>query len=161
MKRSTITLKSRRTGVDLRDVVGPLSPDGARLLRANVTRSAKREAERKAADASKAHMTPDEFDQLCAGLQAKYDDDHAAAMKRTVDPESKQEMRDEKRGFHIAIEEMKRAVRKTVVGSGQRCRDGVLMKDKAKQRPADFATLSPKRQWAIDKALGILDWDGT
>jgi hypothetical protein len=31
----------------------------------------------------------------------------------------------------------------------------------AKRRPADFETLSPRAQWAIDKTLGILDWDGT
>jgi hypothetical protein len=28
-------------------------------------------------------------------------------------------------------------------------------------RPIDYAELSPEEQWAIDKRLGILDWDGT
>lgn len=27
-------------------------------------------------------------------------------------------------------------------------------------RPADFFELSAETQWAIDKSLGILDWDG-
>jgi hypothetical protein len=31
---------------------------------------------------------------------------------------------------------------------------------KAMRRPANFAALSPEEQWAIDKALGCLDWDG-
>jgi hypothetical protein len=31
---------------------------------------------------------------------------------------------------------------------------------KAKQRPANFNSLSPREQWEIDKRLGILDWDG-
>lgn len=31
----------------------------------------------------------------------------------------------------------------------------------AKKRPADYLKLSAETQWAIDKSLGILDWDGT
>lgn len=31
----------------------------------------------------------------------------------------------------------------------------------AKLRPIDYAELSPEEQWAVDKRLGILDWDGT
>lgn len=29
------------------------------------------------------------------------------------------------------------------------------------QRPKDFFHLSAQTQWAIDKSLGILDWDGS
>jgi len=29
------------------------------------------------------------------------------------------------------------------------------------KRPFDYHLLSDKRQWEIDKKLGILDWDGT
>jgi len=29
------------------------------------------------------------------------------------------------------------------------------------QRPRNFLNLSPDAQWAIDKSLGILDWEGT
>lgn len=32
--------------------------------------------------------------------------------------------------------------------------------EKALMRPADFKKLSSETQWAIDKSLGILDWDG-
>lgn len=32
--------------------------------------------------------------------------------------------------------------------------------EKALNRPRDFFKLSPSEQWAIDKSLGILDWDG-
>lgn len=28
------------------------------------------------------------------------------------------------------------------------------------QRPRNYRKLSPETQWAIDKALGILDWEG-
>ena len=31
---------------------------------------------------------------------------------------------------------------------------------KALDRPANYADLPPSEQWAIDKQLGILDWDG-
>lgn len=31
----------------------------------------------------------------------------------------------------------------------------------AKKRPSNYCELSPAEQWAVDKALGILDWDGT
>jgi hypothetical protein len=31
--------------------------------------------------------------------------------------------------------------------------------ERAKLRPANFLDLSPEEQWAIDKRLGILDWD--
>jgi len=31
----------------------------------------------------------------------------------------------------------------------------------AKRRPINYCELSPEAQWAIDKQLGILDWDGT
>lgn len=30
----------------------------------------------------------------------------------------------------------------------------------AQRRPANYNELSGSRQWAIDKELGILDWDG-
>jgi hypothetical protein len=33
--------------------------------------------------------------------------------------------------------------------------------ERAKLRPANYADLSAQEQWAIDKRLGILDWDGT
>ena len=32
--------------------------------------------------------------------------------------------------------------------------------EKAKQRSANYEKLSPAEQWAEDKELGILDWDG-
>lgn len=28
-------------------------------------------------------------------------------------------------------------------------------------RPANFEAMTPREQWAVDKALGILDWDGS
>lgn len=28
------------------------------------------------------------------------------------------------------------------------------------QRPKNYSSLPPDTQWAIDKSLGILDWDG-
>ncbi len=31
----------------------------------------------------------------------------------------------------------------------------------ALRRPADYDTLTPREQWEIDKALGLLDWDPT
>lgn len=31
---------------------------------------------------------------------------------------------------------------------------------KALQRPANFRHLSSEDRWAIDKSLGVLDWDG-
>ena len=31
----------------------------------------------------------------------------------------------------------------------------------ALRRPKDYAERSPENQWAIDKGLGILDWDGS
>lgn len=31
---------------------------------------------------------------------------------------------------------------------------------RAKGRPPNYEQLSARQQWAIDKALGILDWDG-
>lgn len=34
------------------------------------------------------------------------------------------------------------------------------MFEQAMKRPADFVELSPEAQWAIDKELGILDWEG-
>ena len=34
------------------------------------------------------------------------------------------------------------------------------MFEKSFQRPIDFFELSAETQWAIDKSLGILDWDG-
>ena len=34
------------------------------------------------------------------------------------------------------------------------------MFERSFQRPNDFFALSPATQWAIDKSLGILDWDG-
>lgn len=37
----------------------------------------------------------------------------------------------------------------------------IPMRERAKWRPRDFGLLSPEEQWAIDKMLGILDWDGT
>jgi hypothetical protein len=35
------------------------------------------------------------------------------------------------------------------------------MFEKSFQRPADYFKLSERRQWEIDSALGILDWEGT
>jgi hypothetical protein len=35
------------------------------------------------------------------------------------------------------------------------------MFEKSFQRPRNFLNLSPDVQWAIDKSLGILDWEGT
>lgn len=32
---------------------------------------------------------------------------------------------------------------------------------RARKRPANYHKLSAREQWAIDKSLGILDWDGT
>lgn len=29
------------------------------------------------------------------------------------------------------------------------------------RRPANFETMAAKEQWSVDKALGILDWDGS
>jgi hypothetical protein len=37
---------------------------------------------------------------------------------------------------------------------------GLETKQRAAQRPPNYADLSPGEQWAIDKKLGILDWDG-
>ncbi|MBS1722778.1 MAG: hypothetical protein JSS66_07330 [Armatimonadetes bacterium] len=34
------------------------------------------------------------------------------------------------------------------------------MLEKSFQRPSDYFELSAEIQWAIDKSLGILDWDG-
>jgi len=34
------------------------------------------------------------------------------------------------------------------------------MASMALQRPDDFDELPPASQWAMDKKLGILDWDG-
>ena len=34
------------------------------------------------------------------------------------------------------------------------------MFDRSFQRPKDFFKLSADTQWAIDKSLGILDWEG-
>jgi hypothetical protein len=34
-------------------------------------------------------------------------------------------------------------------------------RERAKLRPANYADPSAQEQWAIDKRLGILDWDGT
>ena len=34
------------------------------------------------------------------------------------------------------------------------------MFEKSFQRPRNFPQLSAREQWAIDKALGILDWEG-
>ena len=34
------------------------------------------------------------------------------------------------------------------------------MFEKSFERPANYFRLSPERQWAIDKELGILDWEG-
>lgn len=35
-----------------------------------------------------------------------------------------------------------------------------LMQRQAKKRPENFTSLTVREQWAVDKALGILDWDG-
>lgn len=35
------------------------------------------------------------------------------------------------------------------------------MAKRARLRPSNFFEMSNDQQWAIDKALGILDWDGT
>jgi len=34
------------------------------------------------------------------------------------------------------------------------------MYEQAQKRPPNYEKLSPQEQWAIDKELGILDWDG-
>jgi hypothetical protein len=34
------------------------------------------------------------------------------------------------------------------------------MAKRVKLRPKNFKSLSAQEQWAIDKKLGILDWDG-
>jgi hypothetical protein len=34
------------------------------------------------------------------------------------------------------------------------------MKERAKLRPKNYAKLSARDQWDIDKSLGLLDWDG-
>lgn len=34
------------------------------------------------------------------------------------------------------------------------------MRERAKERSPDYPTMSPEEQWAEDKRLGILDWDG-
>jgi len=34
------------------------------------------------------------------------------------------------------------------------------MFEKSFERPSNFFELSPEEQWAIDKDLGILDWEG-
>ena len=34
------------------------------------------------------------------------------------------------------------------------------MFEKALERPSDYFKLDVKRQWEIDKELGILDWEG-
>jgi hypothetical protein len=39
--------------------------------------------------------------------------------------------------------------------------DQKSMARRARGRPANFMGLPPQEQWAIDKELGILDWDGT
>lgn len=31
----------------------------------------------------------------------------------------------------------------------------------ATQRPSNYVELEPSEQWAVDKGLGILDWEGT
>lgn len=31
----------------------------------------------------------------------------------------------------------------------------------ATQRPSNYVELDPREQWAVDKRLGILDWEGT
>lgn len=33
-----------------------------------------------------------------------------------------------------------------------------LMRERAKDRPESYPTLSPAAQWEVDKQLGILDW---
>lgn len=33
--------------------------------------------------------------------------------------------------------------------------------ERAQLRPANFAEMRPADQWAVDKGLGILDWDGS
>ncbi len=33
--------------------------------------------------------------------------------------------------------------------------------ERAQLRPANFAEMTPEKRWAVDKELGILDWDGT
>lgn len=35
------------------------------------------------------------------------------------------------------------------------------MFEKSFQRPKNYFKLSPQEQWAIDKSLGILDWEGS
>ena|ERR1051326_2836078 len=33
--------------------------------------------------------------------------------------------------------------------------------ERAQLRPANFSSMTPAEQWAVDKDLGILDWDGS
>jgi len=50
------------------------------------------------------------------------------------------------------------------IASHRECIANQLFKDpltKAALRPSNYATLSAEEQWAVDKRLGILDWDGT
>ena len=35
------------------------------------------------------------------------------------------------------------------------------MFEKSFERPTNFFNLDPEEQWAIDKKLGLLDWEGT
>ena len=37
----------------------------------------------------------------------------------------------------------------------------ITMAERAKHRPPNFASLDAGAQWAVDKELGILDWDGS
>jgi hypothetical protein len=48
-----------------------------------------------------------------------------------------------------------------LVESSNRRQLGATMAERAKHRPSNYADLSPAEQWAVDKDLGILDWDGS
>jgi hypothetical protein len=51
----------------------------------------------------------------------------------------------------IASDEVIAAIPKIIEGTDA---------ERAKLRPANYLDLEPCEQWAIDKRLGILDWDG-
>ena len=40
------------------------------------------------------------------------------------------------------------------------CASQALMREKARNRSSNYASLSAQEQWDEDKELGILDWDG-
>ena len=49
----------------------------------------------------------------------------------------------------------------TALGVSVAMRDSLAPATRATYRPANYAALTMKEQWEIDKRLGLLDWDGT